>query len=455
MDLVALLNKVLADKSKALQLVTALVDAGIGTNKDANVRAIRRDPRAAPRSDSADRHNGRDPGGGGQDDQGAAWEAPGRHLLSTAMESIADSLQSVRDDPDAFNRAFLNRPPYWSRQVELCRSIVQYRTTVAYSGNMVGKDYWIAGVIIWWLLTRPDSLCIITGPSQTVLGSVTFKEIRRCLEGAVLPFGGKVSSGIKASPAKVEVMPGWHCLGFSTTSVERSSGQHAKHLLAVVEEASGVEDFVFDAIDSSGYEAPGVHRQPAPQPRSIRGPHSPGRPRSGRQRPSRARRERHPDPQHGKPRRRQGPLRVRAGGSNLAREHVPQVRPASLWVGSHIDARIPDVDAEQLIPPQWLDWHRSQTRPIVPQGHPIEPTRCIACDLAEGVGRDSSCILVRDDWGLLEVDLHASAGRVDLGGCPPRPPTDPGLHITRTRFLTYDFAALRNRLWTTRGLGRP
>ena len=27
------------------------------------------------------------------------------------------------------------------------------------------------------------------------------------------------------------------------------------------------------------------------------------------------------------------------------------------------------------------------------------------------------------------------AGRVDLGGCPPRSPTDPGLHITRTRFL--------------------
>ena len=25
----------------------------------------------------------------------------------------------------------------------------------------------------------------------------------------------------------------------------------------------------------------------------------------------------------------------------------------------------------------------------------------------------------------------------------------------RTRFLTYDFAALRNRLWTTRGLGKP
>ena len=48
------------------------------------------------------------------------------------------------------------------------------------------------------------SLCIITGPSQMVLGSVTFKEIRRCLEGAVLPFGGKLSSGIKASPAEAD-----------------------------------------------------------------------------------------------------------------------------------------------------------------------------------------------------------------------------------------------------------
>jgi len=33
----------------------------------------------------------------------------------------------------------------------------------------------------------------------------------------------------------------------------------------------------------------------------------------------------------------------------------------------------------------------------------------------------------RSKWGPL--------GRVDRGGCPPRPPSDPGLHITRTRFL--------------------
>ena len=48
-----------------------------------------------------------------------------------------------------------------------------------------------------------------------------------------------------------------------------------------------------------------------------------------------------------------------------------------------------------------------------------------------------------------------SSGPGRPGWLPTQVPTDPGLHITRTRFLSYDFAALRNRLWTTRGLGKP
>jgi len=34
-----------------------------------------------------------------------------------------------------------------------------------------------------------------------------------------------------------------------------------------------------------------------------------------------------------------------------------------------------------------------------------------------------------------DSSTKSRSGRVDLGGRPPRPPTDPGLHITRTRFL--------------------
>ncbi len=75
-------------------------------------------------------------------------------------------MKDCRKRPDLFNELILKRAPYWSRQIDLCRSVVEYRTTVAYSGNMVGKDYWIAGIVLWWLLTRPKSLCIITGPER-------------------------------------------------------------------------------------------------------------------------------------------------------------------------------------------------------------------------------------------------------------------------------------------------
>ena len=319
-------------------------------------------------------------------------------------------LRLCHNEPELFNKLFLNRPAYWSRQVDLCRSVVEYRTTVAYSGNMVGKDYWIAGIIIWWLFTRPDALCIITGPSQMVLGSVTFKEIRRCLDGAVLRFGGKLSSGLKASPAVIEIAPGWQALGFSTTSVERSSGQHAKHLLAVVEEASGVEDFVFDAIDSLGYERLVCIGNPIrAEGKFVDLIRQAARDRADNVLPRlavNAIRIPSTESPHAHQEKSEFGLADRTWLESMYRKYGK----GSLWVGSHIDARIPDVDAEQLIDLTWLDHHSKQQRPQVPPTHPINFTRRIACDLAEGVGRDSTCIMVLDDWGVLEVVLSNAAG---------------------------------------------
>ena len=84
---------------------------------------------------------------------------------------LTDLLHATRNDPDAFNDVFINDgKSFWSRQREMSRSVVKYRKTIVYSGNMIGKDYWIGRVIWWWLLTRPGSLVMVTGPSQTKLG---------------------------------------------------------------------------------------------------------------------------------------------------------------------------------------------------------------------------------------------------------------------------------------------
>jgi hypothetical protein len=77
----------------------------------------------------------------------------------------------------------------------------------------------------------------------------------------------------------------------------------------------------------------------------------------------------------------------------------------SLWVRSHIRAEIPDLSSDQLIPEAWLDYATAVQRPNLPPTHPVHRTRRIAIDLGEGVGRDSTAILIRDSNGL--IDLHA------------------------------------------------
>jgi hypothetical protein len=285
----------------------------------------------------------------------------------------------------------------------LCESVVHYRTTVCYTGNMLGKDYWVGRLIWWWLYTRTrDPLVVVTGPSQSLLGLVTWKEARRAITRAPIPPSARITSGAKTSPQQIDLGNGVQAIGYSTTTVERASGQHSGQLLVIVEEASGVEDHVWEAIDSLGYDrlvcignpiratghfvdlirqAEADRRDGIPpelatnaiQISSLDSPH--------------ARWEKSPVG-----------LADRPWLESMARKYGVK----STWYRSHVLAIIPIIAAEVLIPIPWLDFLAAAVRPPVPQNHPIHLTRRISVDLGEGAGRDSSCVMVRDDDGVLD-----------------------------------------------------
>jgi hypothetical protein len=330
--------------------------------------------------------------------------------VTTDAERLTDLLAACHSDPDLFNTAILGRAPLWSGQRRIAQSVHDYRITVAYTGNSIGKDYVLGMVVPWWLYTRADSLVIVTGPSQTVLGSVTWKEVRKAVEKSKIPLGMKVSAGIHGSPLRASVRGDWGALGYSTTSVERASGQHNRRLLVIGEEASGISDEIYDAIDSLKYVRLLLVGNPIRSTgRFVDLIHQAAR-----------------DAKEGIPRHRAvNAIRISSRESPHAHLEESPVGMAdrtfiqdcerrhgalSLWVKVHIDAEIPSVDAESLIPEAWLDWAASQQRRVLPPGHPVHATRRIACDLGEGVGRDSSAILVRDDLGIIEVIYGAQLG---------------------------------------------
>jgi hypothetical protein len=110
-----------------------------------------------------------------------------------AASLVAELLVECADDPVAFNDHVLGRPPYWPGQERIARALVAHQTVLAVTGNDLGKSYLAAGLILWWVYTRPDALVIATAPSQTLLGSVVFKEIRRALRRSKVPLPGTIT----------------------------------------------------------------------------------------------------------------------------------------------------------------------------------------------------------------------------------------------------------------------
>lgn len=295
----------------------------------------------------------------------------------------------------------------------MCRAVVDYRVTVVYSGNSIGKDYWIGGLVPWWLYTRKDSLCIVTGPSQALLGSVTWKEIKRAIDGCRLPFRPRLSGGIKTSPALVEMRPGWQALGYSTTSVERASGQHAKDLLVIVEEASGVEDEIWDAIESLKYTRLVAIGNPIRAEGRfidlIRQAETDARDGVPPRLAVKAIRIPSTESPHAMLDRSPWGMADRTWLESCYRLYGKD----SHWVRSHIRAEIPEVSADVLIQPEWLDWAAAYQRPNLPPNHPIHRTRRIAVDLGEGVGRDATAILVKDANGVIDLISGRMLGLAD------------------------------------------
>lgn len=344
--------------------------------------------------------------------------------MADDRERLIALLARCYNDPDLFNSAILGRPAYWSRQREIAESLCRYRITVAYTGNAIGKDYLVGGVIPWWLYTRHRSLVIVTGPSQTVLGSVTWKELRRAAEGdpedptAAVPLGMELSRGVKASPLTAAVRGDWKALGYSTTSVERASGQHNRKLLVIVEEASGVDEEVWDALDSLKYvRLLAIGNPIRPDGRFVQ-----------------LIRQAEADRRDGVPDRK-AVNAIRVSSRESPDAHLDESERGladrtwiedcerrygrdSLYVKGHIDAVIPETGSDRLIPDHWIDRAAAVERPPIPPSDPSVKSRRIACDLGEGVGRDATAIVVRDELGVLDwvagnaLDLAAAAAAI-------------------------------------------
>ncbi len=144
-------------------------------------------------------------------------------------------------DPVDFAQLWLNENP-WQKQRQILRALRDNRQVAVRSCNASGKTFTAALAAIWWLMIHEEALVITTAPSQRQVQHTLWREIRDIWERNKELIGGKMTS------TRLELSNKRYAYGFSTNSPDRFQGFHSENVLIVVDEAAGVREFVYEAI---------------------------------------------------------------------------------------------------------------------------------------------------------------------------------------------------------------
>ena len=150
----------------------------------------------------------------------------------------------TRNNPVAFVEHELGETP-WEKQQEILTALRKHRLVAVRSCNASGKTYAAALAAVWWLMTHDEAIVITTAPTDRQVKETLWREIKTIHSKNKELIGGKITS------TRLELSNKRFAYGFSTNSAERFQGFHSENILIIVDEASGVREFIFDAIIGS------------------------------------------------------------------------------------------------------------------------------------------------------------------------------------------------------------
>ena len=310
-----------------------------------------------------------------------------------AESNLHQTAKSLINSPALFNKYLLGRHPYWDKQLEICRALRGGKKTILVpSGNATGKSWLSAGLILWYLASKPRGVIVTTAPTADQLANVLWRAVFGALERAPTEFLGE-SMRTTRQPLLIEKSKESYAIGLSTTKMEGSTGHHSEDLLVLVDEASGVDDDRISALNSLNPS----------QVILIGNPLVP----SGIFYERCTRQELDPDDNTTLIRIRSdetppavaGVQRSPTGLADLDfldRSERDYGRGSAWWL-SHIEARFPDSVEGQLIDASWLDMN-------APRPEPDGDMLVMGVDIASGRGGDRSVWIVRDSHGIIAYD---------------------------------------------------
>lgn len=134
----------------------------------------------------------------------------------------------------------------WEKQCEILNAIRNHSRVAVRSCHGVGKSFIAGNAILWFLYNFPWSIVLSTAPTWRQVEKLVWREVRAGYKRARVPLGGRI---LPKSPEIQIVQDEWYAIGLSTNDPDRFQGFHEKYILVVVDEAAGVPEDIFEAIE--------------------------------------------------------------------------------------------------------------------------------------------------------------------------------------------------------------
>lgn len=151
------------------------------------------------------------------------------------------------DDPLLWVRS--NDEECWSKQAEILDSVVRNRYTAVHSAHDLGKSFIASRIIAWWIATHPPGTAFVvsTAPSAAQVSAIMWREVTKIHRKAGL-LGQINRAGYPQWFVDGELVG----YGRKPADYEQSAfqGIHAEYVLVVIDEACGVNQNLYDAVDA-------------------------------------------------------------------------------------------------------------------------------------------------------------------------------------------------------------
>lgn len=150
-------------------------------------------------------------------------------------------IQQIRSDPVTFiEKGFGVK--LWTKQKQIVRSVRDNDKTAIRSCHASGKSFIAARIAVWFLHAFPESIVLTTAPTFRQVEDVLWKEIRTAYYSAKASLAGDILN------TRYNIGPSHFAVGLSTDEPDKFQGYHAKRMLIIIDESSGVPPNIFEAI---------------------------------------------------------------------------------------------------------------------------------------------------------------------------------------------------------------